>query len=320
MAIQASPSSQTLRDQYEAQVRGCTPRPNTVAELVAAYLSFCKEGYPNRPGKRSSTFTNVRDAVGALVDLYSSATIAGLGPVEIQSVRLFLIDQNLSRRTINDRTARIRRMYRWAMEHGWIGAEVVEGLTINGLRKGRSKAREAPKRRAVPIEHVVRTLRDPRMPQNIKDMVRVQLRTGMRPAEIVELRGGEIDTTESPWVYEPEEHKMAYLERKRIVLIGPRAQLTLLRYLNDGWIFVTRLGGPYRIDSYSQEIRRACDRMQVPRWCPAQLRKRTATEAAKHSEIAARDILGHADVRTTRQHYIDARHSPDAAQFAEKFG
>lgn len=320
MAQPLPPDRQTLREKYEAQVRGSLPRPNTVAELVTAYLSHCKENYPARVGKRSSSFTNARDAVRSIETMYGLLALDAVGPIQVQAARLFLIDQNLSRRTINDRLARIRRMYRWAMEKGWVGSEVVEGLCISGLRKGRSAARESPKRKAVPIETVMRTLRCPRMSKVVKDMVRVQLRTGMRPAELTELRGSEIDTTGEVWVYEPPEHKMAFLERQRTVLIGPRAQLILLPYLNDGFLFKTRRGQPYKVDSYSQEIRRACERLRIDRWCPALIRKRTATEAAKVSETAARDILGHSDVKTTRQHYIDARHSKDAVQFASEFG
>lgn len=312
---------ETLRDQYEAQVRGSMPRPNTVAELVAAYLSFCREHYPARIGKRSSSFTNARDAARSIETMYGPLALDAVGPIQVQAARLFLIDQQLSRRTINDRIARIRRMYRWAMERGWVGSEVVEGLCINGLRKGRSKAKETPLKRAVPIETVLRTIRDPRMSKAVKDMVRVQLRTGMRPAEITELRGSEIDTTDHlRWFYEPAEHKMAYLELRRVVLIGPRAQLILMGYMREGFLFLTRRGKPYKVDSYRQEIVRACQRQGIPPWCPLQLRKRTATEAAKVSETAARDVLGHADVKTTRQHYIDARHSADAARFATDFG
>lgn len=314
------PSLEALRAKYEAQARGSIPRPSTVADLVAAWLSHCKATYPARIGKRSSTFSNARDAAKAVICLYAHAPVASIGPVQLQAVRLYMIDSGLSRRTINDRIARIRRMYRWARDRGWIEQATVDALCIEGLRKGRSKAVERPKRKAVPIEDVVRTLRDTRLSPVVKDMVRVQLRTGMRPAEICELVGREIDTSGNPWVFQPEHHKMAWLDRERTVLIGERAQLALLPYLNDGPIFLTRRGTPYRVDSYSQEIRRACERQGIPRWTPQQLRKRAGTEAAKQGISVAQELLGHANERTTRAHYSDVTHSAETLRFVADFG
>jgi len=308
-----------LRASYEARVRGDIPSPTTVGQLVTAWLSHCRSNYPARPGKRSSTFTNARDATRPLLDLYSAHPIAALGPVELQAVRLYMIDSRLARKTINDRIARIRRMYRWAVDRGWIQSNLVEGLNIDGLRRNRSAAVETEPHQAVPIDSIMRTLRDRRLSPVVKDMVRFQLRTGARPAEVCELCGRDIDTSASPWVWKPP-HKMSWLERSRVILIGERAQLVLLPHLQDGPCFLSRRNKPYRIDSYRQEIVRAAERQGVERWTPQQVRMRTATEAATDSEIAARDVLGHADVRTTRKHYIDTRHSPEAMRFVRRFG
>lgn len=320
--------SQSLRDQYEAQVRGNAPRPQTVRQLVTAHLSFCQSVYPLRPGKRSNTFTNQRDATRELLDLYGDQPFNELQAFHLEVVRLNMINEGgLGRKTINDRMARIHRMYRWAASKGWVTAEYAESLAVPGLRKNRppiegaKPAKEVKKKPAARWDWITAVLRDQRMSPVVKDMIRVQLRTGMRPAEICELKGSEIELSESLWLYEPEEHKMAYLEMERSVLIASRAQLILMPYLQDGYLFKTRLGGPYRIDSYRQEIHRACDRQKVPRFGPQQIRKRTISEAAMQGgDIAAQKIAGHTDVRVTRKHYIDVRHSPEAVKFADTFG
>lgn len=319
-SVQLPQDNAALRALYESRVRGDAPAPTTVGQLVTAWLSHCRVSYPARPGKRSSTFTNARDATRPLLDLYSAHPIAALGPVELQAVRLFMVDLKLSRGTINDRVARIRRMYRWAVDRGWVPSEAVEALSIDGLRRGRSQAREAEPRHAVPIEDIMRTLRDRRLSVVVKDMVRFQLRTGARPAEVCEISGRDINADGSPWVWKPSNSKMSWLDRQRVILIGERAQLILLPYLRDAYCFLSRRNLPYRIDSYRQEIVRSCKIMGVQRWTPQQVRMRTATEAATVSENAARDVLGHADVKTTRKHYIDARHSPEAMSFVRRFG
>jgi len=248
-----------------------------------------------------------------------------LGVTEAEDLRAYMvIERGWSRRTVNDRMARVRALWRWGRRWGLDTARV----ELSPLRKARPlewdgryfEVRECEERRAVPIETVVRTLRDPDLDPMAKDIIRVMLRTGMRPAEVCELEGREIDTTESPWLYEPAHHKMLWLEKKRVVLIGTRAQLILLPYMQDGPLFQTRYGKPWRVDSLRRAITRACDRRGISRWAPAQIRKRTATEAAKVSDFAARDILGHSDVKTTRKHYIDTRHSRDAQTFAAEFG
>jgi len=314
------PSLQILRSRYEAQVRGDTPRPSTVAQLVTAWLLHVKETCAPRPNGRSSSFTNSRDATRPMVELYPDLMVEQFGAVQLQAVRLYMIDLNLGRLTINDRIARIRRLYRFAKARGWIEQVTVDALGIDGLRKGRSKAKEVAKKRAVPMESIKQVLRDPKLGRTIKDMVRVQLATGMRPAEVCYLKGKEIDTSEKLWVFEPEDWKMAHMELTRTVLMGPRAQLVLGRYMNDGYLFLTRRQGPYRVDSYRQEIARSCLRMRVEHWCPLQIRKRTASEAAKQGEITAQHVLGHADVKTTRKHYITSVHSPEAQRFAESHG
>ena len=65
----------------------------------------------------------------------------------------------------------------------------------------------------------------------VADMVRLQRITGMRPAEVCQLRPGEIDRTGEVWLYRPRSHKTQHCGRERNVPLGPRAQAIVLRYL-----------------------------------------------------------------------------------------
>ncbi len=47
---------------------------------------------------------------------------------------------------------------------------------------------------------------------------------GMRPGKVVLMRGCDLETTESIWVYKPMEHKTQHHGRERIIHLGPQAQ------------------------------------------------------------------------------------------------
>jgi integrase len=69
-------------------------------------------------------------------------------------------------------------------------------------------------------------------------MVRLQLLTGMRPGEVVAMRGLELEMTGPVWAYRPGSdagphgrHKTAHRGQPRVVLLGPRAQEVLRPWL-----------------------------------------------------------------------------------------
>ena len=249
-----------------------------------------------------------RDACRELTALYGSLPPGELTALCLRAVREMQRERGLSRRTINDRQARLRRLLRWAADQGWLPADMAEKCRIDGLRYG--QARETPPRDAVPLDHVARTLRDRRLNPVVGAMVKVQLLMGCRPGEVCAIRGEFIDTSTDPWAIELPEHKMRRLDRRRVLFAGPRAQLILGGYMRDGLLFTvpdlyrrrrkSASDGRWTPDSYRQAIWQACDRMKVPRWSPQQLRRRAATDAAIRADMqAAQELLGHADLRTT---------------------
>jgi integrase len=108
--------------------------------------------------------------------------------------------------------------------------------TVEGLRAGRSDARETAPVKPVSEKVVEATLLHMR-PQ-VAAMVRLQLLTGMRPGEVVVMRGMDLEMTGTVWAYRPGsdqgphgKHKTAHRGRSRVILIGPRAQEVLRPWL-----------------------------------------------------------------------------------------
>ena len=121
----------------------------------------------------------------------------------------------------------------------------------------------------------------------------------MRPGELVQLRGADLDTSGPAWVFKPLSHKLEHQGRERVVFIGPDAQAELKPWLRDDpaqFIFGPRqlreydlrdrpaprarttwekrnrkrrvLRDHYTSNGYLQAVRRACDRAKVVRWTP----------------------------------------------------
>jgi integrase len=160
-----------------------------------------------------------------------------------------MIEAGLSRGVINQRVGRVRRMFRWAVENELVKPSLLHGLqAVRGLQKGRSTARETEPVRPVPLAHVHAIL--PYLLPTVAAMVELQLLTGMRPGELVIMRGIDIDATGRVWLYRPGSdqgpegaHKTAHRGYSRIVPIGPRGQEIVKRFLKpnvEAYLFSAR--------------------------------------------------------------------------------
>jgi integrase len=65
----------------------------------------------------------------------------------------------------------------------------------------------------------------------VADMVRLQLETGMRPGELVAMRACDMDTTGKVWLYKPNQHKTEHHGYERVIVLGPKAQQIVRKYL-----------------------------------------------------------------------------------------
>jgi integrase len=215
-----------------------------------------------------------------------------------------MIDDDLSRRYINDNIDRIRRCFRWATEEELIPGEVYQALrAVSSLAKGRSAARETDPIRPVDLETVEATLC--RLSNTVADMVKSQLLLACRPSEICQLNAREIDRSCDVWLYEPARHKTEHRGQTRRILIGPKAQRLLDPYLfrsPETPCFVSRrTGRGYTTGAYRLTIIRACRKAGIAKWTPHQLRHTKATEVrAKFGLEAAQVFLGHGSADVTQ--------------------
>lgn len=202
----------------------------TVIEVVARYWQFAT-GYYSKNGQPNTEAANIKVALRYLRRLYGHDSADAFGPRALKAVREAMVQDGHSRGHVNKQVARIRRLFRWAVESELVPPSVYHGLqAVTSLKRGRCDARETEPVRSVPDEFVAAI--KPHVSKQIWSMVELQRLTGMRSGEVVIIRGRDLDMTGSLWLFHPEEHKTQHFGHERIVELGPRGQAILTPFLN----------------------------------------------------------------------------------------
>ena len=308
--------------------------------MVLAYLEHAQTYYRDSEGMQTTGLESIKCALRPLETLYASKLATEFGPVALKAVRHKMIEDGTTRRVINDRIGQIKRMFKWASSEELISSSIYHGLAcVEGLRKGRSKAKETAPIKPVPDEDVDAIL--PFLMPTLKAMVQLQRATGMRTGEMVIMRMVDIDQSGLVWIYTPKKHKTAHHGHAKQIALGPKAQQAIKPYLmqepaaylfspqraREEWYAEKRVlrkskvqpsqinrrkaqpartpGKHYNHHSYYRAIQYAIKKagksgINVPHWHPHQLRHSAATRIRKeHGLDAARAILGHRSLAIT---------------------
>lgn len=217
---------------------GCRPCPRrqdtrddgiSIAALVVAFMDHAQRWYV-KDGEPTQEVKSMQLSLRPVVRLYSDTAAADFGPTALKACRQQMIDDGLSRTTINNRIARVRRMFRWAVGEELIPATVIHALdAVDGLKRGRTEAAEPEPIQAVEEDLYQAVL--PHLRPPVRAMAELQWFTGMRPGEAVIIRSADVDRTGRVWLYRPTTHKTAYRGRDRTIPIGPQAQSILRPWL-----------------------------------------------------------------------------------------
>ena len=308
----------------------------TIVELIAAFWPFVTSYYVKN-GKPTSEPNSFRAALRPLKQLYGHEECRRFGPLALEVVRSKMIEAGITRKRINQHVGRIRRMFKWAVAKELIPVAIYQALmTLEGLRKGRSAAKESEKVMPVLEAHVEAVL--PHLTPPVRGMVRLQGKIGCRPEEVIILRPRDVDRTGSPWIYIPGSHKTEHHDLERKIPIGAEGQKILAPWLEreeDAYCFDPREAresfdaerrrnrktpqtpssrarkrktapkrkprNRYTTWSYGRAIARACEKAGVPHWHPNQLRHTVATQVRKKYGLeGSQVVLGHSTANVTQ--------------------
>jgi integrase len=308
----------------------------TVNEIILLFWDRHATHYRHADGTPTGERDNFRDALRPLRKLYGSTPARDFRPLKLKLVRKAMLDAGLARTTINQRVRRIVRVFKWAASEELVPAAVYQALrTVSGLSKGRSEARETEPIRPVPDEVMDAVL--PHVARQVATMIQIQRWSGMRPGEVVLMRGCDLERIGDDLFYTPRKHKTEHHGRTRRIALGPRAQEVLTPWLRADpaeYLFQPReamaefraeqrrrrttrlypsqaarprktdpkrtLGDHYSTRTYYHAIQYECKRAGVALWHPNRIRHATATRVRRDYGLdAARAVLGHSDINTS---------------------
>jgi integrase len=202
----------------------------TINELLLAYLRWAEKTYCDADGTPTRELANLKDALRPLRKLYGDTEAAKFGPLAMRTVREDMIAAGLCRRTINTRIGRLKRVFRWGVSYELLPPAIYEALrAVPGLQRGRGEARDTDPVQPVAEEDVRATLAF--LPPVLAAVVNLQLLTGCRVSEALTMRGCDLNTTGSVWVYRPAKHKNRNRGIDRVIFLGPQAQAVIRPFL-----------------------------------------------------------------------------------------
>ncbi|MEQ8767165.1 MAG: tyrosine-type recombinase/integrase [Planctomycetota bacterium] len=286
----------------------------TIETLAELYEAFARDCYRRDDGSATGEHVNVQYAMKDLVSFMGQEDVTELRPLRVTEFRSRLIARRLARTTINKRMAIIRRALRWAVQMELIDGSVLATFSaIEPLRAGRHGAKEPRPKTAVDLEDIEATLREIESPQ-VRAMIRLQALTGMRPGEVLMMRGRDIHVENGQWMYHPRRHKTEHHGKPRVIPLGPKARTIIADFLvgrdPDRYLFSPldapgpkgrRKADHYSVSGYRSVIQRACDMAGVERWSPNQLRHTAATQIGElYGAEAVQAVPGHAKLETSR--------------------
>jgi integrase len=283
----------------------------TVSRLVLDYLSHADRYYRKR-GKPTTEPGTIRQALRPLVELYGTEPADRVGPSQLKAVRSAMERAELARGHVNDQVGRIKRVFKWAVEHELVPPAVLLGLqAVAPLKRGRTEAPEEESVEPVELAMVLATL--PLLAPPWRALCECHLAIGCRADEVRQLRGADIDRSAVPWVFTPDSHKTEHLKGRKEILLGAAARQVLTPLLAakppGDWLFpgrgrgrhAGRYAGPATVSGYRQAVEAACLRAGQPHWTPLQIRHSVATWVrAKFGLEAAQHVLGHSRADVTQ--------------------
>jgi integrase len=207
------------------------PSTITIAEVLGLYLGHCTTYYRTADGKRrTSSYDNALQAARAL-RVFDGMAAKDFGPRKLMHIRDAEVARGRPRVGCNTLVKSIRRVFRWAESHEYVPMGLHNALmTVEPLLPGRTTAHElAP---ILPVDDAVVEVTLPYLSPIVADMVRFQRLTGTRPGEVCGLRPVDIERDGEVWKWRPVDHKNAWRKKARVIMIGPKAQAILQKYLD----------------------------------------------------------------------------------------
>lgn len=277
---------------------GSAGRAYLIADLCKDYSEVCRKKYVRKDGTLSTHISQVESSLNAMIRAFGDLPVDAVGSPELTKIVEAMPKHKMRRMggplltygTVNARLKIIKQMYRWARARGLVDRNTAVDISLTEPLKKNSGLADKP-RDVKPVSEMILDFTLAHCPPTVKDMINLQLVTGMRSGEMVQMRPCDIDVSDKTcWVYVPRTHKTERHGKDRNIYIGARGQEILQPYLNKRGltdsIFLPadahrerlemngkpnvmayqmsrsrfKPGRAYDKDTYRNAVQRACDR------------------------------------------------------------
>lgn len=215
----------------------------TIDELIEKFWTFAEVYYRHPDGRPTSELANYSKSLIELRVMFGDKLANSFGPRDLKAIREAMIHKTIrreqsklvkpeltSRSEVNKMIGRIKRLFRWGVAEQLVNPSILEALrAVDGLKCGRSVARETDRIKPVADAHVDATL--PHVVPSVAAMIELQRITGMRPGEVIYMTADQLDTSGEIWLYTPIRHKLAYRNKPRVIPLGKRCQEIIKSFL-----------------------------------------------------------------------------------------
>jgi integrase len=220
--------------------KGCT-----VSELWAAFRAHAETHYRRPDGTATCEPREFGYSLAPVLALFAHEPADRVRAPQLEEARGRMVAAGWSRRVVNQRVGRVRRVWRWGVVRDLVDPATVVSLeSLPDLEAGRTAAPDYPAVPPVDVAVVAATL--PHLASDqLRAMAGLQLLTSMRPGEACAMRSGDVyrggavpvgkrlvPVPAGAWVYAVAA-KMRHARKRQVQLyvLGPRARALLLPWL-----------------------------------------------------------------------------------------
>lgn len=282
----------------------------SVKSLCTDWLDALQNRY-TIDGKRTASANKVQVALESFAAMYgeqeADAMTAGKVAAWLES---FISERRKkggrgtrggkAKETVNTALTYIKRMFKWGHVYRGVSASATGSVVlVENIRSDHPAIARLDPVPAVPLATVEETLKH--CPQVVRDMVMLQWWSGMRPGEVLAVRGIDLKhEADDLMTYRPTRHKNTWRKKARIVALGPKSVAIISKRMTtnlEARLFLRPDGKAWDSQAYRKAIAKAARAAKVKTWKPNQLRHSAATRVAE--TFGAEDVqhlLGHANL------------------------
>lgn len=271
----------------------------TVADLMAGYVDYILKSSSNKwRAKKEALYKQIAAEVGKL---YTTLPAEDFGPRAYKAVRESMVNKDRSHTYINMLTTRLKAAWKWGCSEELVSESSYRRLlTVPDLCPGELGCKDA--REVVPVSKELFEATLPFVSETCSDFLRLLWLSGARPGELIDLTPAELQADGDYLVYRPRNHKTKHKNKLRAIVFGSEGVAILRKH------WPAEVGSRF-FACYSDAgvvrnaVYRACERGNLKRWHPYQLRHAAVTRIAlEHGKEVATAVAGHARATTTERY------------------